>query len=520
MRTVYRASFRLGRSGEPPDAAAVSEACLGWVFGRRGVRRPESFPKGQVVAANRTPVGKDSFAESVLAVDGDVQLWGVRFSHPDAEQPGVQWQTDLLLRLRDGRATQFTCINRFGSSGDAVLPARRSPSRPRIIRDVLQRWGGTAGFPLEPEPTPLKADGVNQFLDLLTNPDRKRPVVLVTARNVDDRPITDAKALSSWVCGLAHVYEATDRFSSLKMKDILPRRLNCWDGAVRIYWPGFRVADDPFRHRLWSPTEVRKLDKVLPQGLKMHVLGHICEAAAYAVTSDSLSWESIEAVRRRSLMSELKEKGEVAELFELADEESRTLRSEKEHLEGEVSRLAKALEDSQHRERTWKDAYLQLQRGEALDSDEQELLPVESVADAVARAREQFDELVFALNGQSDVDANPYESGEEVYAALEWLATTYYQARTGTKSCPDFDISIRETSGWWYQGHQSEVTMSKYRNWYTTTWEGRAYWLGEHVGTGSGKDARYTIRIGFDWDRDRQKVVVGYIGQHQKTDAT
>ncbi len=46
--------------------------------------------------------------------------------------------------------------------------------------------------------------------------------------------------------------------------------------------------------------------------------------------------------------------------------------------------------------------------------------------------------------------------------------------------------------------------------------EGRKWKLGEHIGTGTSKDARHTIRAGFAWDKDDKRVMVGFIGQHQR----
>ena len=62
-------------------------------------------------------------------------------------------------------------------------------------------------------------------------------------------------------------------------------------------------------------------------------------------------------------------------------------------------------------------------------ADPPETTPVDSVGEAVARAREQFEwkELLFYLNGASNVDTE-FERPTEVFDALEWLATTY---RTG-----------------------------------------------------------------------------------------
>ncbi len=138
------------------------------------------------------------------------------------------------------------------------------------------------------------------------------------------------------------------------------------------------------------------------------------------------------------------------------------------------------------------------------------------------RAQTEFqDSLVFALNGKSDGEASPFEEPQQLFAALRFIATRYRDARLGKVACPDFDLAIRnDVNGWHYEAHQSELTMGKYRNWYTTTWQRRNYQLEEHIGIGSSKDPRHTIRIAFCWDPKRQKVVIGFIGQHQETDAT
>ncbi|MYH61554.1 MAG: hypothetical protein F4148_07245 [Caldilineaceae bacterium SB0675_bin_29] len=150
-----------------------------------------------------------------------------------------------------------------------------------------------------------------------------------------------------------------------------------------------------------------------------------------------------------------------------------------------------------------------------------EFLPIEDVRTAVALAKEKYaGELHFQPNSKSEIDDNPYEKPTNVLAALEWLATTFYRSKMGEVKVHDFDKSIKKVCGWRYKRGQSKQTMHKYKPWYTTSFEGRTYWLERHVGTGSNKDSRYTIRIAFDWDKARRIVVIGYIGQHQQTDAT
>jgi hypothetical protein len=72
----------------------------------------------------------------------------------------------------------------------------------------------------------------------------------------------------------------------------------------------------------------------------------------------------------------------------------------------------------------------------------------------------------------------------------------------------------------WYKTSQHDTTMTTYRNSYTTRVGGRTVWLREHIGKGASLDPRRTIRIAFDWDRGLRKVIIGYIGRHQKTAAS
>ncbi len=200
------------------------------------------------------------------------------------------------------------------------------------------------------------------------------------------------------------------------------------------------------------------------------------------------------------------------------------IESENRSLKQEIKTLRSDLKTSQDLVRIWRVAY-ETDRKRFSRPDESpgnaEVLPVEDVRTAVALAREKFaGELLFQPNSKSEIDDNPYEKPGNVWTALKWLATTYYRSKMGELSVPDLGVSILKACGWHYTGKQSSITMKQYKPWYTTHLEGKTYWLKKHVGTGSNKDARYTIRIAFDWDQDREVVLIGYIGQHQQTSAT
>lgn len=201
-------------------------------------------------------------------------------------------------------------------------------------------------------------------------------------------------------------------------------------------------------------------------------------------------------------------------------ETSTALSSENQDLRDEVELLKAELYESQEMEESWRLAYLSSKEGVSgvtVDIPSE----IESVNTAVEVAKGMFKgQLTFAPNSESEIENNPFSKPEKVWEALQWLATTYYRSRMGQLRVTNFDQSIKEACGWWYKGDQGETTVSRYRKSYTAYAHGKNYLLEEHIGKGTNFDARYTIRIAFNWDDGLRRVIVGYIGRHQQTDAS
>lgn len=191
------------------------------------------------------------------------------------------------------------------------------------------------------------------------------------------------------------------------------------------------------------------------------------------------------------------------------------LRMEKDEESNENSRLKRELRESMQREEAWRGAPAPMRDEAGAEPNRSDLA---SVRIAVTRARSEFpDQLLIAPNSRSNEDT-PYQRPAEVYDALAWLATDYHSIRSSpTGANPDFDKMLKETCpGWSYIPHQSAVTIGMFKDWYYTTADGTRYELTEHLGRGSSGNPQHTIRIAFAWDADLRKVIVGYIGHHQR----
>ena len=193
------------------------------------------------------------------------------------------------------------------------------------------------------------------------------------------------------------------------------------------------------------------------------------------------------------------------------------LESDRRSLDRENSEIRDELSQSRTMEESWRVAYVSARAADAGGAAE-EATPPDTVNEAVARAEESFpNQLAISLNSKSAKNS-PFQRPGEVFDALAWLATVYHSRRMRPGKQPHFDKLLREScSGWSYKPKQTEVTKEQFDEWYTTTMDGRSYDLDAHVGKGNSYDPKNTLRVAFAWDDERSKVIVGYIGHHQRT---
>ena len=193
------------------------------------------------------------------------------------------------------------------------------------------------------------------------------------------------------------------------------------------------------------------------------------------------------------------------------------LRMEKDEQAAANSRLKR-----ENRELREKLETLRLGLRQQIEGENPEIeIPDVPTAINVARQMYEPDRLLIALNSRSQEDT-PYKRPREVFDALEWLANVYHDLRTNPPGAdPEYDRRLKEAcNGWFYSPKQSVTAKGKYPEEYETTANGKTYTLDPHIGEGTKGDPRNMVRIAFDWDADLQKVIVGYIGPHQQTDAT
>jgi len=513
MRKRYKTTFLLGTPDEPAALDDAAHLCIAWATTRNGAPK-QALPINQDVP---TVTGAFGTIRSVRVDDRDGAFWGLEARTPDSHDSDLTWITEITLARHTDRLA-LTCSNGYVSSG-VLRPTRRPPSRPGIIVELIRALKAHRHYSLAVSPRTLRHARTRDFVARLVDPARSRPIILISARNWDDQPVIDALPIADQLAGLAHVFVAEDRFPSFEMPKLLPKHLCCWDGAVRLYWPGLKPNDRPNEHPHWTVDEIDRLGDERAGGFTEYLLAQVAQHAAYAIDPDEVSISDIEGRRYRAQMAELLAKGtaQPEDVTRLLTEAESWLREKDDEIARLKQELA-SLDDVYRRERQRAEVYRAALESRAAPAALAPELPIETVEAALERARTAFvGKLVLAPNGKSEIKRSEFEEPEELYQALEWLATTYHDAKTGTAPVADLDASVRDACGWTYKGDQTEITLGRFPEWYQAQHDGEQYELRSHIRTrGNGRDPRRTISVGFAWDPERKVVVVGYVGQHQK----
>lgn len=527
MRRRYFATFRLGKpESTAPYLPSVFEECVSWLcVPSRAGRMPAVEDEERLLNRDYDLGGGQRLAVRSYG-ENEQGAFSLAYTHPGRDDPNIEWRTNISaarkLTSSGSAVTSVALTVLAGRTGSAIAPEDLPVSRPRIVLNLLEAFGGygTSGHELSATPHTLSTYNVDDILSLLVDEARELPVVVCSALSETDELLVDPDPLADRLAGLAHVYYAENRFPSFRMRDALGTKLNTFNGAVRVYWPGFSTDDAPYTHALYTPDQLYSWDDEHGERFAHHLLRRVSAASLNRQAPRKLQWTTFEQRSAKSRIEELSEQGESEELAEELAEYAGSLEKDNKRLQKQLDQVRKEAERARREADQWRTQYHQLQKGDEEVDIAEELQP-ESVKDALeALERKYPDRIVVALNSQSEVKGNPFEDVANLYDALEFIATEFYAAKAGHGGERDLKLVCKEDSGFDYRRDQSDITMGKYSNYYETHWEDQTYSLGRHVGTGSGTDPRHTIRVAFAYDEEREKVIIGYVGQHQRTDAT
>jgi hypothetical protein len=278
----------------------------------------------QKMASPRAVSRRFSPSEVTFA-DGNSEVWRHEFAQ--VADFGGTWITEVqALQLRpDSRDATATIAMRLEFEDAAVAPARFYVEPPVFLKSLSTAFHvfvGSTAVPVGPKHLDSDHD-VEAFLGELESSHRALPIVLVTESVRREDPIPDlAELLASALFGMAIVTRAT-RDATFALTREVGRPMSCFDGAVRIYWPGWRASQPPFAHPLFLGERVAasaRNDPTRPDSLiRTALLAPLVRAATSRFSYPMRMRSVVEAHERDALEREFRGRSEAEVLAKIAD---------------------------------------------------------------------------------------------------------------------------------------------------------------------------------------------------------
>jgi len=259
VRTVHLS--RLGLEGG--DLADLARLHAEWAL---GVDRFAALREGRLAVGVPADLGADEIAGDTLKFslpfpDGTTRTSLVRLSAQDG--------TVLVEHLVVRRGEPFRLRTPSADAPDVVTHLLADPrTQPRELAP------GTC--------TRVADDDVAALVGRIRASERKCPLVLVSVDNGSRDPVVDPGELAGRLAGMAAVHFLASVRASHRLRDELiaagfSEKFGCYNGGVRILWPGIVPGDDPYGHLLLLPVRLLAMPD---RSRTENVAGLFCEMIA------------------------------------------------------------------------------------------------------------------------------------------------------------------------------------------------------------------------------------------------
>lgn len=498
----------------------------------------------------------------VIAIPSE-GLWTARLEHPDvglgsAAQPtaGRTWLNDLSIQRVDGRVligVRIMCA----SLAECTAPVRNV--RPAIVRHWLENIGLIDGRRLSSSPWQLSTQDIDRFHELLANPNRELPVVVLSQADRRRDPhlsewVLDPQAIAKHLHGFAHVV-LMPRNVGFLWTDRVGKEWSVYNGAVRTYMPSLDFEEqsrwvhplDMVDGIMGSATESLRCEKAFTEILVQRIserqpppwahLQHgrifipdariraaaaerlrVTEAVAAAQQHQTANALAVESLRQQFDASSLAYEAELAALREQVKE------AKAEALEYDASwtQANRHMEDykQQCKNMQWqlKSLLEKIKEKTGENPDEELALPqaYDDFADWVSR---HFPgRLSFHPRTRKSLKNATYEDISLVARALQLLANEYWSMRLegGSEAKERFEQKLTAL-GLHLDGSITPERAGEQGDDYFVPWpphKPKRTFIDQHLRKGKTKDDRVCLAIYFFWDEDSNSVVVCWLPSH------
>ncbi len=507
-RLVYACRFDVIGAQSIADVLSTYQE---WIVGHyRARRKIPSFKFDPYIAEAVKELPTDHSLSSSIYLEGDERVVRIRWCSPDDNDPGLRWSNDINVGQFGQRCGVEHLIS-IESVEYNVSPARLQFGSPRAVRQICSKIPTFVGeMQIKAEPYQLTRDGLADLLALLSTNLRNLPVVLLSPYAQGEPNQIDPMKLARNLAGVAVVVNVTNPELTWDFADEVGRQLSCFNGAARIYWPGFSKNSDPRGHRLFLGSWI---DQVGSEVGARTIERSIFAVATFRYTPDRRIADLVrrmDAAEHQKILAEKKATGDnfwddyEHDLSRLHEAQQRV-----EELEAENANLKANQKVFFAGGTVYTDGL-----DDVIGDKEPSFSSVTEATKAAAQQCKNLDVLDSALAAAAD---SPFQRPYDIYRALTDLneiVDAWQKNRDANKSGGDLLQHLRDR-GWGKRSsmHISDTTRKRYKSDYEFEYRGKKRLFEPHITIGAG-DPNSCASIHFIFDDKHLKIVIAHVGRH------
>jgi hypothetical protein len=514
MLTIYATHLPLPPQLGPKALDQALAAVVSWLQDRFGLT-PSPLSGGSHRA--------DDLVIEWETLFGDAGgLVGFVVDQADSDDPTWRWCTKIDIGVESGEAWLRVRLGLFTPREGLVTRPKVAPHRPPVVRRVVDRMDIRVDGRRIGEPWVLSVPQVPGYVKFLTSPDRRLPVLAI-AHDAEGEPFLDRARAADRLLGLAHVVEI-DLQSSYAVTDAIGKTLSCYSGAVRMYWPGFAVGDDPYFHRAFVGGSLAYLGR---EGMGTELFDTLGRLSALSIAEPNLRRRLLREQYLQDTAALHAAPAEPAGLATVDHDAWAALSADHERQQRRIALLedelvtareqAEALRAERDPEGGLRSADLATVVGPDRPPTRAEApapATPESVLDAVCMARERCPHLVILDEALASAAASTYEDPERVLANLLLMEQIGDDWESGELPNGPHEAFVQRCSGYHPELHSAQLPhLAAYRR----AFDGQEITLGPHIARGHGAETA-VLRIYWCFDDASRRLVVGHVGGHLRHD--
>jgi hypothetical protein len=380
--------------------------------------------------------------------------------------------------------------------------------------------------------TSLTIESARGFDYIVTDERRPHPLIVISPTQAGQY-LVDVERVRSLVAGLADVVRIPPDTDTFALADILGKEHVAWLGAVNVLFPPRVRASERFVPRVrLMPAEIEEAEAE-GRSAELEILTICAHRMNLANARRHIRPEDVRELALRREMGrrrlEAERAGSTADLlplYEEADRENRQKINELQEWNRQLEAEVDSLEDEKRALAAQAEglkAALAEKRsaGGAERGTIEERAALLAVLDGRPTVEESLRVLAFLFPDRLVVLDSAWKSAEHAEAfanrekaleLLRLLATAYWEAMAQGRG----DIEARKVFGNAYAARESETVENnkRARSLRTFVYEGRAIEMWKHLKIGVKPSAAETLRVHFEWDDARKKIVIGHCGPH------